>query len=205
MCSGGGDKVEQSQYDKELAVIAQQKWKDYQTTYKPLENAYRERVMQMGGANERARMAGYTSAAVQQELGGGVAATQGQMSTGRALAELNSRDIGRANAVGLGTAGADAQATARKQAGIQNIIGMGRQIENSGIQGLSNMAAIDTARSYARAEADAIERQGMYDAVGTGVGYGLYKWKNGEQPDPDDPRSDRQINDPGIKGLGWQA
>lgn len=180
MTMGGSDKVEESQYDKQLAVIAKQKWQDYQTTYKPVENAYRERILQMGGATERARMAGYTASAVQQELGGGLASAQGQLSAPRALAELSNRDLGRGNASGLGTAGADVQGTARKHAGIENIIAMGRQIENSGIQGLSNMAALDTSRSYAKAQADQIERAGMYDAVGTGVGYGLYKWKNRE-------------------------
>lgn len=204
MTMGGGDnKVKESQYDKELAVIAGQKWKDYQTTYKLVENAYRQRVMQFGGEAERNRTAGYTASAVQQELAGPLPATRGNMSTGGTLAAINQVGIGRGSAIGLGTAASDAQGVARKQAGIQNIIAMGREIENSGIQGLSNMAAMDTSRSYAKAEADQIKSQGMYDAIGTGVGYGLYSQQNGEAAAGPDPRGARQINDPSTKGLGW--
>lgn len=180
MCGGGGQQVEESEYDKQLAVIGADKWKEYERTYKPLEGAYMHRIHQLGNAVARDQAAGDTASAVQHAFGQVGTAPPG---SGGYLTGVAARDVGRADALGRGLAMSDVATTARMHRGMQSIIAMGRGISNEGVAGLSRSAAIDTARSYASAEAAQTRSQGRSDAIGTGVGYGLYRYGNRE-PNP---------------------
>lgn len=175
MCGGGSDEVEQSEYDKQLARIGESKWKEYQRTYKPVENAYMKRIKDLGSGVARARAAGDTASAVHSafdQVGGRAPGSGGH------LLGLAQRNVGRSDALGRGLAATDVASTARMHQGMESIIAMGRNIENEGVAGLTRSAQIATARSYGQAQAAATERAGFYDAVGTGVGYGLYNYGN---------------------------
>lgn len=205
LCIAGGDgggKVKESEYDKRLAQIGKRQWEDFKTTYRPLEREFKERVMDMGRKPEIDRLAGDAAQSVHQAIGDERPA--GKPGTGGFLMNLRNREIGRASGVGGAVSASQVQSRARYQAGLENIIAMGRGIENTGIDGLTMQAGIDSSRQYGDAVADSIRDQGVWDAVGTGVGYAGYGYANREAGGAGSPPqlSGRAAAEPGTLHMG---
>lgn len=201
--SGGADEIEESEYDKRIAQISAAKWADFKKTYQPLEGEFKERVMDLGKGFTSDRLAGDAAQSVSQAIGAERVA--GQPGGGRFLMNLRGREIGRAAGVGGAVSSSQVQSRARYMSGLENIIAMGRGIENTGMDGLTLQAGIDAQRQYGRAVADSIRSDGVYDAIGTGIGYGAYQYgmrEPGGQPPPDGdgrpPNTEDMSIDPGY-------
>jgi hypothetical protein len=180
MSSLSPPKQKETQSEKELARVAAERYQRWQGTYKPLENKYIERIKAMGSPVERARAAGDANAQLSRELG--------PTPTGVGLRALATREDARAAGGGKVMAQSDYATQARGDKGKTGLVGMGREIENTGIAGLSRQAATEQTRQLAELEADSIRDAAVSDALGVGVGYGLYRM-GGKKPPADDPHS----------------
>jgi len=183
-------KVEKTEYEKTLTGIAGKQWVDYKQRYRPLETRFMSEVDKMDSPQERERMRGMAAATVQQSFGagtpgfGGGGFTQSILDSGRA----------RASALSKGISKSDMDTEARYRAGKENIISMGRDIQNQGIEGLSRAASLAQTKAFSDSEAGGIRAQGNYDRAmgmfdadqtrnamwsdiaGSAVGFGLQRY-----------------------------
>jgi hypothetical protein len=144
MGGGGGSGREQIDHPEErmLAEIAKEQWADYKTKYKPVEQAWMDKVSTLDSNNEHFRAAGLASAeftqanrgafderrefmagGAGQRVGGDIAGATGTMN--------NATQIMNRSSLGV---------TDRYVRGMESIVGIGQGTATEGLRGLSDVA-----------------------------------------------------------------
>lgn len=151
-----------------LQNIGTQEWGRYKRDYAPEEKAFVEDTARLGSEGEREYLRGTGVSEVQQQAGPiELSARPGAM-LGRAQKLGRTRsDVTVANTL---------QSREREAEGLKTAISLGRGIGSGSLGRLGRAAQLGTSRSVAKAESEGLKKQGVYDALGTAVGYGLYKY-----------------------------
>jgi len=167
MSLGGGSKAKESESSKALAKIGADEWERFQTDFAPHERAFTEDVMELGSKRERDVLTGRGIAEIKQNTGAV------QPGSAKAL-------VSRAAETGSGASGlsteSDLQAIQRKAKGIGSAVGLGRDISTGSTSRLGRASHLETTKNIADASAENIQKQGLWDAVGTAAGYGFQQY-----------------------------
>lgn len=186
MSLDGPPKQKETQSERELARVTSERYQRWKDVSKPLENKNIQRVKSMGSPVERARTAGAATTSLSRELG--------PTMPGSGLREIAAREGVRTSGGGKALAQSDYTTKSRWDKGRSGLVGLGQEIENTGISGLSRQAAVEQTRQIAKMEADSIRDAGISDAAGIGIGYGLYRMGNNKTLSFD-PRSPMSASD----------
>lgn len=176
--SGGGGGEKPTRSELELAKIADEKWKFRQKVYKPVENAYLQKIKNLGSPIERQRAAAKAAATSSINRG---------LPTGD-FSDIVAGEREGAAGLGLQLAQSDVMTKSRENKGKESAIAIGKDIENIGVGGISRQASNESIRQMGETQADATRDSAVSDLVGTGVGYGIYR--NMNPKDPPDPEID---------------
>jgi hypothetical protein len=174
MSLGGGGEQKPTATEKELAKIAKEKWAFRKKVYVPAENLYIDKIKKIGSPMERQRAASAAVATSNMQRG----------LPGRNIQDIVSTDMTGEKGLGLQLSQSDATTTSRGNKGSESLIALGKDIENTGISGLSRQASNENIRQLGKIEADSIYSAGISDLAGTAIGYGIYK-DNNKEPEID--------------------
>lgn len=165
-------KQEPTEQERALADIAAAKHERFKAKGIPLENEYIEATKRIGGARETDTLVGTGVATVQQAAAGAGDITETPGSGGF---------VNRLTRTGLSTAmgrsGADVSARSgargRRLHGLTSLLKLGKNMEDTALQGLSRGGQLETSRSIAEGQAQMAERQAKSDLAGTLAGLGM--------------------------------
>lgn len=150
----GPKKVEETEYQKELAKIAAEEWNRYQDVYVPVENAYIEQVKKMGDESNYDTVAGdvhnsFTSAFDQQRDNADrqLKAAGVDPSSGKAASTQNDLINTQMGAESQAVSAGQADTTRRYVGNLSNVVAMGKGQETQAVAGLQDIAAASGRRA----------------------------------------------------------
>jgi len=204
---GGGGVVPSNQSatatETALAEIARDQWASHKKLGVKVEREYAKEAQRLDSEREKNRAAGFAASTFQQAAGS---------PTGGNVNEMIGRETAGATGLSRTLSSSDINAAARGDKAIQSVIGMGRDIENTGVRGLTRQAANEriTQQSIANAEnvfnesrfnTRAMRNANYSDIAGTAAGYGMYRYATRDpnpgvqrQTTPINPRSNRSAS-----------
>lgn len=167
---GGGEKVEETEEEKELAQIASEKWDRYQEAFVPLENEYMAEVDDMGSQQAMDEVTGQAATTVQQGMGDMPANPNRGAPMGGMGRALGSARAGAVTQAGTGLRGQEIQ-------GKQGLVAMGQGQSAEAMQGLGDVASQAAGEAQQEAFRDFNRRQAWGNlagqAAGMGISYGM--------------------------------
>ncbi|HGY9574912.1 TPA: hypothetical protein ACOJPC_003120 [Vibrio fluvialis] len=170
----GPKKVEETQYQKELAKTAAEEWNRYQDVYVPVENLYIEQAKKMGDESNYQTVAGdvntsFNSAFDQQRSNADkqLKAAGVDPSSGKASATQTGLIDAQMGAESQATSAGQADATRRYVGNLTNVVAMGKGQETQSLAGLQDIAAASGRRANQAAINKANEVS--YPAVAAGI------------------------------------
>lgn len=172
--SGKAPKQKETAQQKALAEVGAKYWQDYMERGKAVESKYREKLNRLGSDDAVARTTQQGMAGLEAGVGFGL----NPLNPGQAIGKGIAKGSARAGIAGDTPGGMQQQ----YQQGQQEIVAMGRGVRGQGDEMLTRSAARSQVGEQARLYSDQIKQQGLSDMVGTGVGYGLYKWGTTNKP-----------------------
>ncbi|AGG58102.1 hypothetical protein VPAG_00066 [Vibrio phage douglas 12A4] len=185
MSGGGADEVEETEYQKELAKVAQDEWKRYQDKYVPLENKFIQDVQKMGSEQTYKDMAGdvntqyqksFTEAGDQQRKQ--LAAAGVDPSSGKSQAARVEMADAQAGGATASTSKAQHDVSKAYTGGLSNVTAMGKGQQTQATAGLQDISQA----SLNEATQDAILKSQETSIPGAILGVGAsYATNNPEQ------------------------
>lgn len=178
-----GNDVEQTPEERELGLIATERWNDYQRRFVPVENEYIQSVQKTDSDFSEAR--GQTASAVQQSfapaedgLADNLFAQGITPDSGKFTAA--SEGLGRDRGLSMGTGLNETDVAVDNQhfQGLQNVVQMGQGQAADAVTGMGNVAADATRDSIARANTSYQNRQAGLHLAGTVAGAGTHAYTN---------------------------
>jgi len=160
---GGGDEIEETAEEKELAQLASERWAEYRDTFRPLENQYMGEVDELGEQGAMAQVTGQAATNVQQgtEMRG-INPNTGMPNQGAAF--------GQARAQATSNAGLGLQEQHKR--GLQSVIQIGQGQSAKSLQGLSDVAGQAAQEAQQDAFADFNQSQAWANLAGNVAGAG---------------------------------
>lgn len=155
-----------SPMEVELSKIAEEKWGRFKDVFKPAEDKFIEKTDKIGSQAERDKAAGVGTASVQEQMGSGLNPT---------AKNLINRESARRGGITKGTTSADVVTDTRKNKADEAVIGLGKNIENTGLRGMSRTMGQQEVQQQARLDAGATRSGLASEAGGMALGYGLYR------------------------------
>lgn len=176
MC-GGGDKPKQTPEEKELGRIAIERWNDYQTRFRPVEDEYIRSVQKTGADFDQAR--GQTAAGVQMAFGSAEDTLKDNLfanglgpDDGNFLKAIEGLSDDRALSMGTGLNETDVAVDNQHLRGLQSVVEMGQGQAGTALNGMGNVAADATRDAIDRANRSFENRQAGLHMVGNVAGAG---------------------------------
>jgi hypothetical protein len=163
--------------ERALAGVSRGQWQDYKKYGRPIERQLMEETERMGSPEMREKMASQTAATIGQEFNAN--RPQFQAGSNSFAADLMKHGNDKGAAVGLGVMQSGLDSESRYRAGAENIISMGRDIANQGIEGMTNAAQLAATKQRAASAAAQSKDAAFSGLIGTAVGaagYGLADW-----------------------------
>ena len=148
------------------AEIGAEEWERYKQDFAPKEAEFIEGVTGIGSDQERQFLEDFSETERQQQTGPLQATSRLSPLLNKATSksQLPEKNL--------------LQSKQRKAKGLETAISLGRNIGAGALGRIGRQAQIGTGKNIALAEAKGIQQQGIYNAVGTAAGVGLYKGLN---------------------------
>lgn len=169
---GGSSKVQKTDYEKQLEQINNSKWERFKKVGRPQEQRLINETARLASPQVRNRAADQAGSAVNDSFG----IAEFVPDAGIMAQQIGERSNARGKAVGQARTASHLATEDRYRKGTENVIAMGKGIENTGVNALNRSAQIANAKAYGEAEANATENYARNELIGTAAGYGLYKW-----------------------------
>ena len=174
----GGNYVPATPLETEQANIAQQQWQDYNKRWLPVMQFYRDRTE--GNLPARKEFAeGRADADVQRQYGNAAMGLESSLASsgsgpgsGKYLGALTDLAGSKGTELGLSRASADDAVQRQYEAGLSDIIAMGRGQQATSDQALASLADLSGQQAAASAQVAAQNAAGLGEAIGTGLGIG---------------------------------
>lgn len=175
---GGEDKVEETEYSKELAEIATKEWDKYQESYVPVENQFISRVDKMGKEQTYKDVAGdvstsykssFSDAGKQQDKS--LAAAGFDPSSGKSQTARSDMADTEAKTMADATSKAQNNVTQAYTGQLGNVVAMGKGQETQSIQGLQDLSMAATQKANSDAITEANETSIPAAVAGAGASY----------------------------------
>lgn len=178
MCGGGDDGPKQTPEERELGRIAIERWNDYQTRFRPVENEYIEAVQMNDTDFDQVRAS--TASSVQQgfnpaeiDLTNNLFAKGMNMESSQFGGALDDFAIDRAVSLGTGLNEAELAVDTAHLKGLQNVVAMGQGQAMESINGLGHMAGDATRDAIDRSVRSYQDKQAGLQLVGQVAGAGM--------------------------------
>lgn len=175
MSKGGSNGPSQTPEEAELGKIAIERWNDYQTRFKPIENQFIEDVQADASDYDAAR--GATTTAVQQNFGqaedalkDNIFATGIDPSSSEFMDSLKGLSLDRALSGGTGLNETDLAVDNQHLQGLQTVVAMGQGQATDALDGYGNIAANATRDAIDRSYRSFEDRQAGLHLVGNVAG-----------------------------------
>lgn len=189
MCGGGSDDPKQTPEERELGRIAIERWNDYQTRFRPVENDYIEDVRRTDSDYAQAR--GQATSAVQQafdpmedQLRSNLFYTGVSPESTQFLEAMSGMDEDRALSIGTGVNEAETAVSNQHVAGLQGVVAMGQGQSAEALGGMGQVAGDATTEAVNRAYRSFDNRQAGLHLAGTVAGAGANYAMNAPTPGP---------------------
>lgn len=175
--------LHESPFDRVMAEIGQQRWKEYKKNIVPVENKYIENVKWLG-TNEASDMAsGLATSAVRQQGDQAIELANAQALSSGLTPDSGAFKMRRAEMGNkMSTALADADVTARTQQkndyfrGLEGVVGIGNNQSAQSVSNMSDVAQMARDRALTNAEMNIKENSAIGSGLGTAAGLGLGTW-----------------------------
>jgi hypothetical protein len=186
---GGGNEIEETEEQKASARVAMEKWKMYQSEFKPYEQKYFNKVERMGGEAQMGQVTRMADRAVSSQYssainnaGAGMASKNINPNSGLFQKEIGMLEQQKAKSRADAMSKTQLDQQGRFVSGLKSIAQMGQGQSVDAVRGLGDVA--QSANSYARHSAsmstqDTISNNNL---VGAGIGAGLNYYIEGNQP-----------------------
>lgn len=183
MCGGGDDRPDQTPEERMLGEIAVEKWNDYESRFKPIEDEFIADSRMTNSDYSQAR--GQSNSAVQQSFNNAEAsldmsaATSGvNPSSSSYINAVDDLSIDKAVSTGAAINEADDAVSDADIAGLKNVVamGQGQSIEATG--GLSDIAIDATEKAINRANNSYSSRKAGAELAGMVLGAGVNAMNN---------------------------
>ncbi|MQM38772.1 hypothetical protein KBTX_02791 [wastewater metagenome] len=217
---GGDPEVKETEYEKELARIGEERWNRYQDVFAPVEELYAQQVRTTDSDREQAQ--GVAGSAVQQQFQGALEKMAGgygdrginTSAGGAGTSAMDSLADDRAASQALATVDADQGMTDVHYQGLEDVIQMGRGKATSGFRGISDIATSANQRAINDAQRSFQQRAGNLQAAGAIGGMGtasaMKAWGGGESAPAwgdnsviNDPAATAYHQNGGYRGSGF--
>lgn len=179
---GSGDKVEETPQERAMTEMANNKMRDYEQRWLPVQRQFAARTMKMGEPDSAARRQAKGAASTEttakfQEARGGVEAALANsgagLGSGRAKSALIGLGDDEATSRAFGMAGADQAVDDAYTQTLGSLMSIGRgeqaQVENA----MGRQANMSARTAQSDAGLAAANRAGNAELLATGAGYGL--------------------------------
>lgn len=182
--SSGSTEVKETAYEIELSKITAEEWKRYKTTYQPLFTDLAAKISNWGEGEKNVVKGKINSAltgqydATKKQAGKSIAARGLDPSSSiNVMSDIN-RDESASKTSSF--IKGDTNVDTKKNAGLQNIVGMARGDAGQAMSGLSSLATNSVQDAIADAQAKQQSYNDTMDAFASAAGMGLSaynKWK----------------------------
>ena len=191
MSGGGGDKVEESEYEKAQALVARQRMDDYQNDFQQYEDKFIQEVVDMNSEENSQRALELSVTPLAKAFADEGIRIQKSMNAGGVNPNSGKAKSVKSSVAGL-QAGAEVDSGSRAVmsqkdnyiSGLQNIVAIGQGQAGEAMNGLGDLASMGQSNAISSAQ-DSISnknnvRSGVGLAVGAATRYGLNKTDDGE-------------------------
>ncbi len=203
----GGNKVQESEAERALAEVAQQRFADYKQRWQPLQKRAAEFVSSLGKDDsiERTKAAGQANLATRKafsdaedQLEAGAQARGIRSDSARA--KLGKVALGNAEATsqGIGQVAADQSVDDAYAQGLAKIMAMGRGASSDAISGLTQAAQAGAKQAQFDASNALADQLGNAELIGTVAGIGLDAASGFFKPKPNPALTSRAPSSVGI-------